>query len=119
MILYQIQDEYSKEWLKDDSTWGLHEDAMSIHNQWVAEHAAWCIQRQVDSGHIIRMRRPVVREFDPFAALRVLRDLNSVRLLSDYTYDVREREGKGWEGPLVTKWSDACVLAQKLLGEET
>ena len=54
---------------------------------------------------------------DLATAIKVLRDLNSVRLLSDYLYDVREREGLDWAGPKVTLWSEACAQAALLLRE--
>jgi hypothetical protein len=48
-------------------------------------------------------------------ALQVLRDLYSVYDLGDYVYDVREHEGLDWDGPKVTTWSNACVLAEELI----
>lgn len=49
------------------------------------------------------------------AAIDVLRALFEVRNLGDIIYDIREREGKGWDGPLVTKWSDAFARAEMIL----
>lgn len=37
--------------------------------------------------------------------------------LGDLTYNVREREGKGWDGPSVVAWSKAVTAAQNLLDE--
>lgn len=37
---------------------------------------------------------------------------------SDYIYYVRESEGKGWDGPAVKGWGDACSKAEKLLKED-
>ena len=48
-------------------------------------------------------------------ALQVLHDLNEIRNLGDFIYDIREREGLGWEGPKVQAWSDACKRATQLL----
>jgi len=49
------------------------------------------------------------------AAIDVLKALFEVRDLGDVAYDIRERYGEGWDGPLVTKWSDAVTRARKLL----
>ena len=48
-------------------------------------------------------------------ALQVLRDFYSVCDLGDYVYDIREREGLGWDGPEVTTWSNACNTAEDLI----
>jgi hypothetical protein len=48
-------------------------------------------------------------------ALRVLYDLSQVMELGDLVYDIREREGQGWEGPKVQAWSNACERMRKLL----
>lgn len=48
--------------------------------------------------------------------LEILADLavvNEISPLGDRIYDVREREGLGWEGPKVTAYSKAV---QRLLG---
>ena len=50
-------------------------------------------------------------------AIDILRTLSEVCNLGDHVYEVREREGKGWDGPLVTKWSDAVVRAKAILGK--
>ncbi len=56
-----------------------------------------------------------VEKTDLAAAVQVLRDLNAVRNLADIAYDIREREGEGWEGPKITKWFDAIARARILL----
>jgi len=33
-------------------------------------------------------------------------------------YDIREREGEGWDGPLVTKWGNAAHRAKELLEKD-
>lgn len=38
--------------------------------------------------------------------------------LEDTVYEVREREGLGWEGPDVVAWSEAASSAKKLLAEK-
>ncbi len=48
-------------------------------------------------------------------AIDVLRTLFEVRDLGDIIYDIREREGRGWDGPLVTKWGDAVARAKTIL----
>lgn len=35
--------------------------------------------------------------------------------LGDMIYNVKDREGKGWEGPDVTAWGKALIEARKLL----
>ena len=35
--------------------------------------------------------------------------------LGDLIYTVREREGLGWDGPLVKQWSDAVQAAEAAL----
>ena len=39
--------------------------------------------------------------------------------LGDFIYDIREREGLGWDGPKTKSWGMGCVLikqAMKVLG---
>ncbi len=36
--------------------------------------------------------------------------------LGDRVYDIREREGLGWEGPSVQAWGGAVTKAKQLLG---
>ena len=36
---------------------------------------------------------------------------------TDFIYDVREREGLGWEGPSVTQWSDAIAKAKAAIAK--
>lgn len=88
---------------KDKATiFNTHEDADGA-----GEFAFNCDDNARDQYKVI--------EIDTDAALSILRDLNEVRDLGDCTYDIREREGKGWHGPLVTKWGDAVARAKKLL----
>lgn len=51
--------------------------------------------------------------------LAVLRKLTSVPgwSLSDAVYDVREREGLGWEGPAVKQFGEAVEQINRLLQE--
>ncbi len=48
-------------------------------------------------------------------ALEVLRELFAIHPLVDMIYDVRDREGKGWDGPLVTRWAAATAWAEALI----
>jgi hypothetical protein len=48
-------------------------------------------------------------------ALQALEKLVSAAALEDVIYEVREREGQGWNGPLVTAWSDGCTLVREAL----
>jgi hypothetical protein len=36
--------------------------------------------------------------------------------LGDLVYDVREREGEGWDGPSVNAWGNAVTKAKALVG---
>lgn len=51
-------------------------------------------------------------------AIEVLRELFDIRPLGDLIYDVREREGKGWDGPLVKRWAAAVAEAEALIAEK-
>ena len=47
--------------------------------------------------------------------IRVLHDLFEAGGLEDHFYAVRDREGKGWEGPRMLQWGKACEEARQLL----
>jgi hypothetical protein len=47
--------------------------------------------------------------------LEVLREMIDAGGLCDHFYDIREREGEGWEGPRMQRWGKACDDARKLL----
>lgn len=47
-------------------------------------------------------------------ALQALDDLGA----EDTIYDLREREGKGWDGPQVTAFADAWETIHKYLEKE-
>jgi hypothetical protein len=49
-------------------------------------------------------------------AVAILNQLQSAANLGDFVYDVRDREGKGWDGPRVVAWGNASERALKLLG---
>lgn len=51
-------------------------------------------------------------------ALKVLRELFDIFPLGDAIYTVRECEGKGWDGPLVTRWAAAVARAEALIKEK-
>ena len=48
-------------------------------------------------------------------ALQILATLEHTRHLDDYSYDIREREGLGWDGPKITAWGAACARAEQLI----
>jgi hypothetical protein len=50
--------------------------------------------------------------------LQILRELNNILDLGDLVYNVREREGLGWEGPQVKAWDAACTRMKKLFDEQ-
>ena len=65
-------------------------------------------------------RDPCVEEIDLDAgqeALKILDQLFALYPLHDLCYRIRDNEGKGWDGPIVTAWGDACEQATKLLKE--
>ena len=39
--------------------------------------------------------------------------------LGDLVYQIREREGEGWDGPAVRAWSDAVTKARALIDRTT
>lgn len=43
--------------------------------------------------------------------------INELHNLGDAIYDVREREGEGWEGPKVTAYGNALKKLRELLKE--
>lgn len=47
------------------------------------------------------------------AAATILKDSS----ISDCIYDVRDREGLGWDGPLVAKFGEACNTLERLRKE--
>jgi len=47
--------------------------------------------------------------------IQVLHDLFEAGDLEDHFYAIREAEGKGWEGPRMVKWGEACQKARQLL----
>ena len=44
-------------------------------------------------------------------ALQVLLD----EYFSDWVYDIREREGKGWDGPRVIAYGEACSAIENYM----
>jgi hypothetical protein len=47
-------------------------------------------------------------------ALQILATLEHIHPLGDYVYDIREREGLGWNGPKVKAWGAATTRAEQL-----
>lgn len=39
----------------------------------------------------------------------------NISALGDFVYDIREREGAGWEGPRVLAWTRGVYLAEQAL----
>jgi hypothetical protein len=48
-------------------------------------------------------------------ALQILATLENIQHLGDYVYDIREREGLGWDGPKVAAWGGASARAEQLV----
>lgn len=53
---------------------------------------------------------------DLLAALKALTS-NPHISLGDLVYTVRDREGKGWDGPAVTAWGDAVQQAEAAIAK--
>lgn len=49
--------------------------------------------------------------------LRALVAMDTVHPFGDQTYDVRERECEGWEGPKVKLWSDGCRTIDEMFAK--
>lgn len=108
---------------RDEALWvvsGLLHNASTPYNQGLLtseEHAARAAAAK--ARHEARAAEDVVdATFDPVSDLKdTLRALltNPHLNLGDLVYQVREREGLGWEGPAVTAWSAAVNKAQELV----
>lgn len=48
-------------------------------------------------------------------AEQILRELIEEYHIADFVYDVKEREGNGWQGPSVVRYSFLINEAEKLL----
>lgn len=88
--------------------------ALNKHAQWEIRDIFLAILEDL-SERMSAVFASLKQQLPGEAAIDVLRALFEVRDLGDEVYDVREREGKGWDGPLVTKWSDAVVRAKTIL----
>jgi hypothetical protein len=119
MILYQLRN------LKS----GLYYKRGVIGGEWVAcdEAAIWTTMEEATgmaevSGYYLATKdcpsdaEVEVVTIDTEVGVKVLRDLMDIQDLGDFIYNIREQEGKGWEGPLVCKWGDTCEHAKKLVG---
>lgn len=116
MKIYMVQSDGGHYlWLYDGfASWTATREEASVYTsdeaaQNAGNYASGCVDTPDFSFKVVKI--------DVDAALDVLRDLSEVYDLGDYIYDLREREGKGWDGPLVTKWSDAVTRAKILLSE--
>lgn len=75
----------------------------------IAYHEGWAFGRS-------RARYERQQSPEPSGdALTILRTLMDSYELGDLVYDVREREGLGWEGPKVKAYSNAVTAAKELL----
>jgi len=63
-------------------------------------------------GGVVNVLEQVLTRPDP---IQVLRDLFDAGHLADHHYDIRESEGKGWDGPRMVKWGIACEQVRELL----
>ncbi len=59
-----------------------------------------------------RVKRFLTKERSAFD---ILKNMNEIYDLGDIIYDVREREGQGWDGPRVKTWGDLHERMIKLL----
>lgn len=51
----------------------------------------------------------------PADLLAALRDIDQIHDLGDAIYAVREREAEGWDGPKVTRYSEAVEVVKRYL----
>lgn len=65
-----------------------------------------------ESAIVLNAMPTRILEPDP---IRVLHELFEVGDLEDHYYAIREREGQGWDGPLMLRWGKACADARQLL----
>lgn len=49
--------------------------------------------------------------------LRALIAMDTIHPFGDATYDIRERECKGWEGPKVKIWSGGCKVIDEMFAK--
>jgi len=63
-------------------------------------------------GSAVTALEQVLTPPDP---IQVLHDLFEAGHLDGHHYDIRESEGKGWYGPRMVKWGEACAQARELL----
>lgn len=83
-------------------------------------HIAECVQKMEDE-HAPEENATCEQAINLIKAAPLMRDIlialttNPFIDLGGVVYDVREREGRGWDGPAVTAWSDACGAAAKIL----
>lgn len=92
-------------------TWVPRDKASIYNTQEAAFHAGdFAFDCEDDAAERFK-----IVDVDIDAAIEVLQALNEVRDLGDFIYDIREREALGWEGPQVTKWSDAVTRAKILI----
>lgn len=92
-------------------TWGPEDNATLYRDHQGANDAGTYVFLDTDNpkDHF------TVIKIDTQAALRVLHDLFESGDLDDHFYDIREREGLGWEGPRMLQWGKACEEARQLL----
>ena len=68
----------------------------------------------IDESDLLQVRARLAEYRLCLKALATNPSLN----LEDRIYDVRDREGQGWDGPDVKQWGDAVTWANKLLKED-
>jgi nitrogen regulatory protein PII-like uncharacterized protein len=116
MKLYLIRDQitglYHHEW---DSiyTWVTRDKATLLRSAEEAESTRRII---TDGDDRAILEIEVIDEIS-VAAIQVLRDLFEAGHLEDHYYAICVSEGLGWEGPRMLKWGEACIAAQKLMGD--
>ena len=59
----------------------------------------------------------LVAEMDKLRALLEALTSNPEVDLGDLVYEIREREGKGWDGPAVSQWSNTVQEVKTTLAE--
>jgi hypothetical protein len=105
--------------LSRDSALGVLRDWVALAERAIEQYGVEPHSEEraiLERARALTTAAPAVNEVERLRGL--LRDLvtNPHVDLGDLVYDVREREGAGWEGPWVKHWSDTVTAIKKELG---
>ncbi len=54
----------------------------------------------------------------PIELLVALKTLDD-ESIGDFIYNIREKEGLGWDGPRVAAWGKACTVIREIVASES